>query len=144
MLQVGDISYKNRVILIRREVAKNRKEQITTLPEVVIRMMLDLEIHSHPDNYYIFSDNFMPGKDRRSEKAFRDEWLKMRRKLKLPENYQFYSLKDSGVSDMLDKNVPAIAVRDQARHSSVSVTEIYTQKRARKANADILRFEGEF
>ncbi len=59
MLQVGDISYKNRVILIRREVAKNRKEQITTLPEVVIRMMLDLEIHSHPDSYYIFSDNFM-------------------------------------------------------------------------------------
>lgn len=144
MLQVRDISYKNRVILIRREVSKNRKEQITTIPEVVIRMMLDLEIHSHPDNYYIFSDNFMPGKDRRSEKAFRDEWLKMRRKLKLPENYQFYSLKDSGVSDMLDKNVPAIAVRDQARHSSVAVTEIYTQKRARKANPDITRFSGEF
>ncbi|ATR92717.1 tyrosine-type recombinase/integrase [Porphyromonas gingivalis] len=144
LLQVGDLSYKDRVLLIRREVAKNRKEQITTLPDVVINMMIELEIHNHPNNYYIFSDNFMPGKDRRSEKAFRDEWLKMRRKLKLPENYQFYSLKDSGVSDMLDKNVPAIAVRDQARHSSVSVTEIYTQKRARKANADILRFDGEF
>lgn len=144
MLLVGDISYKSRTILIRKEVAKNRKEEITTMPEVVIRMLIDLDIHSHPDNYYIFSDNFMPGRDRRSEKTFRDEWLKMRRKLKLPENYQFYSLKDSGVTDMLERNIPAIAVRNQARHSSVSVTEIYTQRRERKANEEIAKFEGNF
>lgn len=144
MLLVGDISYKSRTILIRKEVAKNRKEEITTMPEVVIRMLIDLDIHSHPDNYYIFSDNFMPGRDRRSEKTFRDEWLKMRRKLKLPENYQFYSLKDSGVTDMLERNIPAIAVRNQARHSSVSVTEIYTQRRERKANDEIAKFEGNF
>ncbi len=144
MLLVGDISYKSRTILIRKEVAKNRKEEITTMPEVVIRMLIDLDIHAHPDNYYIFSDNFMPGRDRRSEKTFRDEWLKMRRKLKLPENYQFYSLKDSGVTDMLERNIPAIAVRNQARHSSVSVTEIYTQRRERKANEEIAKFEGNF
>ncbi|SJL32816.1 integrase [Porphyromonas phage phage019b_ATCC49417] len=144
MLLIGDISYKSRTILIRKEVAKNRKEEITTMPEVVIRMLIDLDIHAHPDNYYIFSDNFMPGRDRRSEKTFRDEWLKMRRKLKLPENYQFYSLKDSGVTDMLEKNIPAIAVRNQARHSSVSVTEIYTQRRERKANEEIAKFEGNF
>lgn len=144
MLLVGDISYKSRTILIRKEVAKNRKEEITTMPEVVIRMLIDLDIHTHPDNYYIFSDNFMPGRDRRSEKTFRDEWLKMRRKLKLPENYQFYSLKDSGVTDMLEKNIPAIAVRNQARHSSVSVTEIYTQRRERRANEEIAKFEGNF
>lgn len=144
MLLVGDISYKSRTILIRKEVAKNRKEEITTMPEVVIRMLIDLDIHTHPDNYYIFSENFMPGRDRRSEKTFRDEWLKMRRKLKLPENYQFYSLKDSGVTDMLEKNIPAIAVRNQARHSSVSVTEIYTQRRERRANEEIAKFEGNF
>lgn len=144
MLLIGDISYKSRTILIRKEVAKNRKEEITTMPEVVIRMLIDLDIHAHPDNYYIFSDNFMPGRDRRSEKTFRDEWLKMRRKLKLPENYQFYSLKDSGVTDMLEKNIPAIAVRNQARHSSVSVTEIYTQRRERRANEEIAKFEGNF
>ena len=144
MLLVGDISYKSRTILIRKEVAKNRKEEITTMPEVVIRMLIDLDIHTHPDNYYIFSENFMPGRDRRSEKTFRDEWLKMRRKLKLPENYQFYSLKDSGVTDMLERNIPAIAVRNQARHSSVSVTEIYTQRRERKANEEIAKFEGNF
>lgn len=144
MLLVGDISYKSRTILIRKEVAKNRKEEITTMPEVVIRMLIDLDIHSHPDNFYIFSENFMPGRDRRSEKTFRDEWLKMRRKLKLPENYQFYSLKDSGVTDMLERNIPAIAVRNQARHSSVSVTEIYTQRRERRANEEIAKFEGNF
>lgn len=144
MLLVGDISYKSRTILIRKEVAKNRKEEIATMPEVVIRMLIDLDIHAHPDNFYIFSYNFMPGRDRRSEKTFRDEWLKMRRKLKLPENYQFYSLKDSGVTDMLEKNIPAIAVRNQARHSSVSVTEIYTQRRERKANEEIAKFEGNF
>ncbi|WP_373697960.1 tyrosine-type recombinase/integrase [Porphyromonas loveana] len=144
MLLVGDISYKSRTILIRKEVAKNRKEEITTMPEVVINMLIDLDIHSHPDNYYIFSNNFMPGRERRSEKTFRDEWLKMRRKLKLPENYQFYSLKDSGVTDMLERNIPAIAVRNQARHSSVSVTEIYTQRRERKANDEIAKFEGNF
>ena len=144
MLRVGDLFYKDRVIVIRREVAKNRKEQFSTMPDAVLKLMLELEIHKHPSYYYIFSDGFAPGPTQRSEKKFRDEWIKMRRALMLPESYQFYSLKDSGVTDMLDKNVPTIAVRDQARHSSVAITEIYAQKRRLQANADIKNFEGEF
>lgn len=44
---------------------------------------------------------------------------------KLPE-YHFYGLKDTGITDLFLLGLPAIKIRDQARHSSVSITELYT------------------
>jgi hypothetical protein len=42
-------------------------------------------IYSH--DYYLFSDDFKPGKSMKSEKQFRDYWLKLRDKLKFPASY---------------------------------------------------------
>ena len=42
---------------------------------------------------------------------------------------------------MLRANMPAIEVRDQARHSSLAITEIYTDHKG-KVNPDILNLDG--
>lgn len=45
----------------------------------------------------------------------------------------FYSLKNSGITDMLQRGVPSAVVRDQARHQDLSTTEIYGRQTGLKA-----------
>ena len=105
--------------------------------------MIDLDIFSHPSQDYLFSDNFAPGRIRKSEKSFRDYWTKhMRKELEFSERYKFYSLKDTGITNMLRANTDILTVRDQARHSSILITDIYTPKDIKEANELPLNYHG--
>ena len=44
---------------------------------------------------------------------------------------------------MLKSNMDILTVRDQARHSSILITDIYTPKDIKEANKLIVRFQGE-
>ena len=139
MLKIRDISFKNQTILVSGDISKNRKDAVVTLNKKVIQLMIDLKIYQYPMNYYLFSDSFKPGESGRTEKQFRDYWLShVMRDLKFPKDYKFYSLKDSGVTMMLRQNVDALSVRDQARHSSISITDIYTPHDLKEANPCLL------
>ena len=86
----------------------------------------------------------MPGAVRRSDNCFRDYWnKKVRKDLGLPDQYKFYSLKDTGITNMLRANTDILTVRDQARHSSILITDIYTPKDIKEANGIIVTYKGE-
>lgn len=145
MLKIRDISFKNQTILVSGDISKNRKDAVVTLNKKVIQLMIDLKIYQYPMNYYLFSDSFKPGESGRTEKQFRDYWLShVMRDLKFPKDYKFYSLKDSGVTMMLRQNVDALSVRDQARHSSISITDIYTPHDLKEANPLLMDFDSGF
>lgn len=63
--------------------------------------------------------------------------------LRLSDRYKFYSLKDTGITNMLKTKMDVLSVRDQARHSSIRITDIYTPKDNKGANKEIVRYEGE-
>ena len=67
----------------------------------------------------------------------------MRKELGFSDRYKFYSLKDTGITNMLKSNMDILTVRDQARHSSILITDIYTPKDIKEANKLIVRFQGE-
>lgn len=126
MLHLKNFSIKKQTVFIPDTTSKNRTDGTITLPKKVIKLMLDLGVFQYPNHYYLFSDKCMPGEAFRNNKQFRDYWNNhIRKDLKFPAPYKFYSLKDSGITDLLRTN-PAISVRDQARHSSLMMTDIYT------------------
>ena len=142
-LKVEDFSLKNKTLLIHGDVAKNWQDAVVTLPVHVIELMLDLHVFDAPGNYYLFSEGFRPGKEFRSEKYFRDYWTrKLRKALGFSDRYKFYSLKDTGITNMLRANTDVLSVRDQARHSSILITDIYTPKDIKEANPLILAYRG--
>lgn len=145
LLKIRDISFKNRTILVRGENAKNRRDAVVTLNEKVIHLMLDLKVYEHHQECYLFSEGFAPGETYKSEKAFRDYWnSKVRKGLKFPDVYKFYSLKDSGVTMMLRSKLDSLSVRDQARHSSILMTDIYTPHDIQEANPILESFDSCF
>lgn len=142
-LKIEDFSLERKTLLIHGDVAKNWQDAVVTLPMHVINLMLELDVFHSPGNYYLFSKEFKPGKEFRSEKYFRDYWTrKLRNELKFSDRYKFYSLKDTGITNMLRANTDVLSVRDQARHSSILITDIYTPKDIKQANELLVRYKG--
>ena len=142
-LKVGDFSVEKKTVTLHGSNTKNHNDAVLTIPDHVMKLMIELDIFSCPGNWYLFGNDFKPGKERRSEKCFRDYWDKVRKDLKMTDRYKFYSLKDTGITNMLRANTDILTVRDQARHSSILITDIYTPKDIKEANTIIVRYKGE-
>lgn len=137
-LKLANVSFKNQTIFIAAEYSKNHKNQVVTMPRNVVSLMLDLKVYAVPSGYYLIGHDFAPGEKQCTDKILRAKWLQIRKALKLPECYQFYSLKDSGITKMINLlNVQE--VRDQARHSSIAITDVYTDRSTVNGNDHIKR-----
>lgn len=145
LLKIEDINIKKQLILVHGDNAKNHADAAVTLPKKILLLMVELGVFNSPGSYYLFSNDFKPGAEYRSEKSFRDYWLHhVRRDLKFPERYKFYSLKDTGITNMLRQHVDTVSVRDQARHSSIDITNIYVPHDMKRANATLKDYDGDF
>lgn len=140
-LRVRDFNLKAGTITIPASCSKNKKEQTITVPKKVLLYAVELGIFSAPMDDYIFSYGLKPGVEEIDPKHFRDHWDNLRKPLGLKSEWKFYSLKDSGITAMLKAKMPAIEVRDQARHSSLAITEIYTDHSG-DVNRAILEYDG--
>lgn len=141
LLRVRDIQIKKSVIVVRSEVSKNKKTQIVTIPEQLINRLATHIARARKDDYVFSENNYLPGPHKLKPKKISDEWTKLRPKIGLPRNFVWYNLKDTGITNLLATGIPAIKVRDQARHYSIQQTEQYTPKFLLRADKDILTNE---
>ena len=140
-LKVGDIDVKRHAIHVRAEISKNGKAEMVGLNTAIVALMHELGTLRTPKDWYLFSNRLHPGKVRLGSRAFRDRWARLRQRLGISREYQFYSLKDSGIRDLANSAGIVIA-RDQARHSSIAVTNKYLQGRDRPVHTETIRFKG--
>lgn len=144
-IQLKHISVQRGTIFIPDYSSKNRKDGTVTLPDKVLKLMVDLDTFRYPDSYYLFSDKLLPGKNRRTNKIFTDFWTHhIRKALHFPPKYKFYSLKDTGITDLIKANTDLLSVRNQARHHSLLMTDLYTPHDIEEADEVIRHHSGEF
>lgn len=140
-LRVKDIDLQKQVIYISADIAKNDKDSIRTIPDAMMPYVSKLKLNCPPD-YFLFSLRprffFEPGRIPAEGRLIGRYWSDfVRPALGWPMNIQFYSLKDTGITNMLGDGVAVNFVQGQADHSSMSVTSIYAKKRNGKAQEDI-------
>ena len=140
-LKVGYIDIKNCIVTLPGKFAKNRKRQEVTVPKKVLRLMIDLGTFKAPSQYYIFGPDLRPSTEQVAVNRFRQEWAKMRKALSWPDSYQFYSLKDTGISENIDK-YGLLTARDQARHSDAATTNRYAKVR-HTAHVELRDWDGD-
>lgn len=142
-IKICDIHPTAQTLELHGENTKNHNDAVLTMPAKIIHLMIDLGVFNYPGGYYLFSEKFRPGPERQSEKFFRDYWLRhVCKDLDFPPQYKFYSLKDTGITNMIKANHDVLTVRDQARHSSILITDTYTPKDIQAANKALLNYEG--
>lgn len=104
--------------------------------------MIDLEVFSHPSDWYLFGDKMRCSPTKGSSEQFRRQWIKIRKALKFSDEYQFYSLKDSGIRDLAN-SAGIVVARDQARHTDISTTNKYLQGRDLPVHDETKTFKGD-
>lgn len=144
-IKIKHIDIQKATLFIPGETAKNYKDAVVTMPQSLISLIRELKVLDNPPEYFLFSDGFEPGRVYRRIKQFADFWArKVRPALDLPLSIQFYSLKDTGITDMIRKYNDPIIARDQARHHDLSITNIYTPQDMMEANDRIKNDESKF
>jgi len=128
-LKVWMLNFDTNSIFLPKEISKNKKDESVTIPS---QFLSDIKKHVEdaPKDYFVFSNNhFRPGLKKMTANKIGNAWDQLREKLNLDNKYQFYGLKDTGITDLLNSGVPAIKVRDQARHSEIKITEMYALRK---------------
>lgn len=144
-IQLKHISVSRGTVFIPADSSKNKKDGTVTLPDRVLKLMIELDTFSAADDDYLFSDGFRPGPRHRTGKQFTDYWNHyVRKNLHFPREWKFYSLKDTGITDLIRENTDLLSVRNQARHHSLLMTDIYTPRDIEQANDVIRHRDGSF
>jgi site-specific recombinase XerD len=139
-LKVGHFNLERQELTIQADFSKNRKTQTISIPHPLMPL-LKVHLAGAKEDAYAFSANdFKPGKRKLPPKKISDTWSIIRKELNFPAHYQFYSLKDTGITHMLQSGIPVLAVRDQARHHDLSMTDKYVRSGVTVGNPDILAF----
>lgn len=136
MLKVQNVDTKEWLITIPADVAKNHHERVVAIPEN-LRTFFD-GLADVPKAYYIFSTHYKPGKVLKDTRDVGKTWSEMRDELGFDKCYTFYSLKDTGITEMLDAGVPAKLVKELADHHSLEMTEKYTHRASAK---EVLKYD---
>lgn len=126
MLKLSDIDVQEGIITIRADVAKNHHQRDVAIPEDLIEYFS--QFSDTDPRLFVFSKDYVPGKKMLCSRDSARTWSVMRNELKLPKEYQFYSLKDTGITEMLEAGVAAKFVKELADHHSLEMTEKYTHK----------------
>lgn len=140
-LKIGYIDIQNSIVALPGKFAKNRKRQEVTVPQKVLKLMIELKIFSSPSQYYIFGPDLSPSTEQVAVNRFRQEWVRIRKAMGWPDSYQFYSLKDSGISDNIDR-FGLLTARDQARHADAATTNRYAKVK-RTAHVELREWDGD-
>ena len=140
-IKIRDISFSEMSVFIPAEISKNQRNGKVAINESIIRLMIELEIHKHDPDEYLFGPHFLPAPKQAPANIFNKYFANLRKQLKWPVEIKFYSLKDSGIRD-LSESVGIVTARDQARHTDISTTNKYLEGRDLKAPEAPKHFTG--
>jgi len=127
LLKPDNIRLNERIIFLTPEMTKDNDTRIVSISTDLSNYLEKLNLDKINKEHYIFSTKFKPGKHLINSRDIGREWTKLRNELKFSKTYQFYSLKDSGIVQMLMDGISPIEVRNQAGHSSLEQTNEYAK-----------------
>lgn len=127
-IQLKHIHIDKHYIVIPGENAKNHKERCATLtPSLCAALSLVVAKYKNIDFYLFGKNEFLdPDTSPANKSYFQKSWERMRKAAGLPKEMQLYSLRDTGLTDLLHAGVDQLTVQHHADHSSLAIQGIYT------------------
>ncbi len=123
-LRVSDIHLDEGYVWITGEKAKTHFSRAAALTP---RLSADiaLMISDARPSMYLFGHGFRPAAKPIRYQNFREEWDRMRTALGLPKEMQLYSLRDTGINEMLKAGIDPLTVMQHADHHDLAITTRY-------------------
>ncbi len=123
-LRVCDIHLSEGYIYVTSDESKTHYDRIATLTPSIRESIGRMTANARP-NDYLFGTGYKTGKKQIVYSRFRKDWDTMRTELKLPKEMQLYSLRDTGINEMLKSGIDPLTVMQHADHHDLSMTTRY-------------------
>lgn len=127
-LKRNQIDVKNHVIYINEDETKNDKNSTRVIPYHLDKYLNFLELEKVKSNEFIFSENrtFKAGTKQLDTRELARYWNNhVRKNMGYDLTKKLYSLKDTGITNMLSDGISPAFVQFQADHSSLEITNKY-------------------
>ena len=124
-IQLKHVRLRERAIIITADNAKTHNQRYAAINGQLLDYLLDLNLDKFPQDYYLFSSDLSPGKKPCAHSRFGKEWDKLRKALQLPAEMQLYSLRDTGINNLLKAGIDPLTVMQHADHHDLSMTTRY-------------------
>ena len=127
-IQMKHIHLDRHYIEIPCENAKNHHCRFAALTPSLVEMLKPVVEGCLQPNYYLFgfNEDLAPGVRSVNKSYFQKSWERMRNATGLPKEMQLYSLRDTGITDLLHSGIDQLTVRHHVDHSSLAIQDIYT------------------
>ena len=124
-LRVSDVNFSDKTVCVNSNVAKNHNTRYVALTDEILN---DLTyIKDYKKDMFLFSQTMTPGYVKANNSKYGKMWSKLRNELKLDKTMQLYSLRDSGITDMLKSGIDPLTVKQHADHHSLEMTTLYSK-----------------
>ena len=123
-IQIKQINLKEQYIYMPFDKTKNGHSRHAFLSKELVIRLAPLIAQAQED-WYLIGEGFAPNKVAMTTKNYRKVWDKLRNALKLPKEMQLYSLRDTGINNMLKSGIDPLTVMQAADHHDLSMTTRY-------------------
>lgn len=144
LLKPENFLIHKQVIRVPGEVSKNRTERLATIPDVMMPYIVAWDFNKAKTGDFIFGTDMKCGSQPICPRRFSKKWDRVREKFNLPMEYKLYSLRDSGIVQLLQDGVSPEEVMIHADHSSLEITSIYVKHAKPNGSTMIKRTASEF
>jgi site-specific recombinase XerD len=127
-IQLKHIHLDRHYIVIPSENAKNHKERYASITPSLDGLLTPVMAKYKNLDLYLFgkNENLDPDVSPVAKQYFQKSWERMRKATGLPKEMQLYSLRDTGLTDLIHAGVDQLTVQHHADHSSLAIQNIYT------------------
>lgn len=123
-VQVKQVNLNEHYIYMPEDKTKNGHHRYAFLSDELCNLLSPLLKDVSPEDY-LLSQGYVPGKQQMMSIRYRKHWDIMRKDLKLPQEMQLYSLRDTGINNMLKAGIDPLTVMQAADHHDLSMTTRY-------------------
>ncbi len=137
MMKVDWIDWSRGLVTVPKEWSKNKRPKMVTIPDQLMQILRQFDIHKAQRELYVFGNNGRPGPMHYGKNHFRIVFNQIRQGLDMPEDYKLYSWKHTGNIKALEAGISQMEIMDQNGHSSLEVTNNYIRNRVRRVSPQI-------
>jgi site-specific recombinase XerD len=127
-MKVKHINFSAKTIFIPRNSAKKRKERVIDIPNQLLNILIEQQIHNYSKELFVIGPFYKPGTRQIGFNTLRERFNKYRDRLNLSPSYKWYSFKHTGAGKLLESGASIAELMNQLGHTDIASTYRYIRK----------------
>ena len=126
-IRVQDVDVENGVVNVDGRVSKSSRIRRPAIPDVMLPYIVASPLMQAKPGHFVVGKGLLPGPEKSGHNTVGNRWNAMRKALGWGADKELYSLRDSGIVQLIADGLDLHFVMRQAGHKDIATTNRYVQ-----------------